>query len=216
MLPDQVGTTTFSFPGSTQCQPLGMGLLLKNLGAEPIEVEGLGVGPEEFWVAAHLPAQLDPNETLPVVVDYTGANPDGAEGALTVSTSAGCFDFRVRGLAATERLMTYTDRAIDFGTVAMGTTSAPHTVSLLFQTAPELSLPTVEAFSATPQELFELIEVPTSNQPVACQPLRISVRFKAPEMPGDFEGALLWRVLTVVPEGTAEGTVFIPLYGTSR
>jgi hypothetical protein len=210
MLPERL--TTFAFSGPTTCESLASVVLLKNGDDESVRIKGLSVSTSDFALAAQLPVQLEVGATLPVGVHYIGASEDGVEGTLTASTSIGCFDFPVRGLAGGERVMTYTDRAVDFGEVEAGAVSEPHQVDILFQFAPNLSPPTLQGFSASPEDIFEIVTVPRITQPESCEVIQVAVRFRAPQTSGKFEGALVWRALMEA----AEGTVFIPLYGTSR
>ena len=98
------------------------------------------------------------------------------------------------GLATDEALHTYSERAIDFGSVAPGAVSEPREVTMLTQRTPEsVQLEFVGAFS-NPAEVFELVSAPSSPQQfVSCVPLQLEIRFVAPQEPGPVEGSLLWR-----------------------
>lgn len=67
-----------------------------------------------------------------------------------------------------------------------------------------------------PPDAFEIVREPsTPLTPGACEVLELSLRFTAPAAPGDVTGGALWRISTTSEEGTAEGTMFLPLFGTS-
>jgi len=215
ILPEQAEVAAFRFFGTTECESLGTSVLLKNLNSTILSIYGLSVGPAGFSVGASLPVQLNPGATLAVSVKYTGADTT-AEGTLTVATSDGCFHFAVRGLASDEGVMTYSDSAIDFGDVERGASSESRPVSILLQYAANSPGSKVQGFSVYPEEMFAIVSYPEITEPESCAPLQVAVRFNAPREPGEFTGTLGWSVVTELSGTTYEGTVSIPLYGTSR
>lgn len=214
MVPESA--TVFSH-ASEPCNALRSGLLLKNVGATQMNVTGISISPGVFHFGSlALPAIVASGDTLRVELGYarTDVFDDETSGNLRVRTSEGCADFEVLGLSSNGGLVTYSELAIDFGTVSPSTKPAPRTVNVLYQRSPEFAQTEFSGFSVDPPGLFEIVRAPESAlRPESCESFSIDVRFVAPTEAGPVEGALLWLQETGSPEGIAEGIVRIPLYG---
>ncbi|MET0414233.1 MAG: hypothetical protein ABW217_23180 [Polyangiaceae bacterium] len=134
---------------------------------------------------------------------------------LTVATGRGCQSLQLKGVATEPngRLVVYSPAAIDFGSVVIGGTSEPRTITIVTQYASDMPPNTFTGFSAV-DPTFEIVSAPPGgSQPASCEPLEINVRFRAPSTPGLVESWVSWGVRTDLPEGAAEGTVLLPVYG---
>jgi len=215
LLPEFV--TVFSH-STASCDTPGSGVLVRNTGAELINITAIGVSSGFTVATSALPLTLTPGETARAVVRYSRTdNPARVDGVLRIMTSQGCTEFDVSGLATDEGLFTYSEMAVDFGTWAQGVQSEPRNIDILYQRNPDFYQAEFSGFSTDPPESFPMEAAPVSPlRPASCDSFRVSVRFAAQGDPGPVEGALLWRVQTDSPDGVAEATVFIKLYGTVR
>jgi hypothetical protein len=198
-----------------ECESLGARFLLSNTQQSSAQINGAMVSSNFSVDSAEIPLDLLPGQSMRILVRYLGDALDSEEGTLTVSTSSGCVDVPVRGLATDGGLMTYSDLAIDFGTARAGSMSAPREFVVKYQREASFASTTFEGFSAAPSDVFQVIASPEGPQsPESCDEIRFQIVFRAPQMPGRIEGALGWTATTDVGDGVAEGIVLVPLYGT--
>jgi hypothetical protein len=200
---------------AAECESLGARFLLSNTQQSSVRINGARVSSNFSVDSAEVPLELMPGESMPIRLRYLGDAFDSEEETLTVSTSSGCIDIPVRGLATDGGLMTYSDLAIDFGTARAGSMAAPRDFVVKYQREASFASTIFEGFSAAPSEAFQVIASPEGPQtPESCDEIRFQIIFRAPQMPRRIEGALGWTATTDVGDGVAEAIVIVPLYGT--
>jgi hypothetical protein len=199
-----------------ECEPLPARFLLNNTQASPVQVDGARTSSKFSVDPLELPLDLLPGESTSIQIRYLGDALDSEEGTLTVSTSSGCSDFPVLGLATDGGLMTYSDLAIDFGATRAGSVSGPREFVVAYQRAAAFPGTIFDGFSAAPSDTFQVIGAPDGRQSLeSCDEIHFQIRFRAPQTLGRTEGALSWSATTQADNGTYEGLAFVPLYGTA-
>lgn len=201
----------------SSCQPLGSGVLLKNTGTNLLRIDGLRASAPEFGlvVEGSFPMEIGPGAFLPLRVYYRGTEDGSTEARLTVATSGGCREFALRGLRTADALITRSNEAIDFGRVGIGGVSSAQRLAVLLESGTDPAMATFSAFSVDPPELFEIVDATSpETELLGCNARNVSIRFRAPSRPGVVEGSLLWGVTAMLPDGDAEGIMFVPLYAT--
>lgn len=215
--------TVFQFIGSN-CSSLSSAVLVRNNGTRPIAVSAVAVSPAFFSAGSpKLPMQLAAGASFSVQLAYGAAGaklePGEADGTLTVLTSEGCAKFDITGLVVSDdALVTYSDYAIDFGTVPVGSISATKNIYIRVQRPPGAGTSRFGGFTASPSNLFSILGSPTADQlePQSCDTLGLKLVFSAPTSPQRVTGTLSWEVTTSTPSGDAPGLVTVPLFGAAK
>jgi hypothetical protein len=149
-----------------------------------------------------LPRTLAAGDTLAVPVSFTAGSPGTATGTLTLTTNAGTASADLHGVA-TQPGLAATPAALNFGTVATGTTSSL-TVSI---TNTGTASETISAVSP-PGAPFTATNLPPAGTVVpAQQSIAISVTY-APTTGGSNSGS--------IGITSTSGTLTVPLSGTAQ
>lgn len=209
MLPDLI-TVFERYPAV--CEQLGSGVLLRNRGPSSVRVLGLSMSSLDFSIEANVPIELAQGESMAVRVFYRSNDVGSTDEWLTVATTAGCQRFRFHALGTSDALITRSDEALDFGSVAPGGVSEIRRMSIVTDRRGTDTTITYSGFSIG-SPLFEVVSAPARGvEPQGCEPLEVSLRFRAPNDLGAVEGTLFWGVTIQSPVDVADALMLVKLY----
>lgn len=202
---------------TAQCEPVATELLLRNTSKSPVTISELHVsaGPFAAKAVQPLPQELPPNAGALILVTLTrDAKPFDKEipGTLTVMTSQGCARLSVTGVTSVEwPVINQSAQAIDFGEVVVGEQSAPHQLTIQLQQS-GLGADQFLGFASDSAEFTILPPQPPRESLLkSCDTLSLSLRFKAPSVPGRVKGYLFWERYS----SEASGISMLPLFGSA-
>ncbi|HKP57937.1 MAG TPA: hypothetical protein VJV78_14490 [Polyangiales bacterium] len=186
-------------------------VVLYNGAETDVEISALGFDDPHFAVEPiALPYKLAAGDILPLQLDFD-ANVGSFTGKLSVESSSGCVQFPVRAKgfeSGKVGVAIHHPYVIDFGHVAAETLSPPVEFAVLDQPMSGSAKAKLEGFrSSSPSFRIE----PQAKPPAAggCEPVKVTIRLVAPNMPGLVTGQLSW----ISRDERAEATVVTEMIG---